>query len=271
MLIGSIDGVTPSPYSLTTAAPCALLWPAAMIVWGPGYVSDTHEHHSVQLVMAVEGRLRIRRDPAHPWVECGAALVKPDALHEVDASAAQVLLAFVDPESELGAALLDEVPEPITPVDDDRVASWRQQLGKAAALTSSRVEPWVRRSLLRHRRKPRLNPKLERVLGVIREDLSAHRRLTLKRMATIAGLSESRFMHVFTESIGVPPRPYILWLRVQRACGEMMRGATATQAAHRAGFSDGAHLSRTVRRMMGTTPIDLVHRRPASRTAFTAD
>ena len=74
MLIGQIDGPEKSAPSLITAAPRALLWPAAMIVWGPGYVSDTHRHHSLQLVMAIEGRLLIRRDSHDQWMECRAAL-----------------------------------------------------------------------------------------------------------------------------------------------------------------------------------------------------
>ena len=81
--------------------------------------------------------------------------------------------------------------------------------------------------------------------------------LTLKTLADIAGLSPSRFMHAFTESVGVPVRPYILWLRLQRAACDLMDGASVTSAAHRAGFADGAHLTRTFRRMLGATPTDL--------------
>jgi AraC-like DNA-binding protein len=250
-----------SEFRLVKMAPTALLWPAAMIVWGPGFTSARHKHHSVQLILAVEGRLSIRGDANVHWITCAAALVKSGVPHEVDASEAQVLLAFVDPLSDFGAALTDYAKDDITPVPDDEVASWRERLGDAASLTSAQVDSWVRRSLLANRRTPQLHPRLPRVLEVIREDLGTAGRLSLKRMAAIAGLSESRFMHVFTQSIGIPLRPYVLWLRVQRACGEMMRGATATEAAHRAGFADGAHLSRTVRRMMGTTPTNLVHRR----------
>jgi AraC-like DNA-binding protein len=93
------------------------------------------------------------------------------------------------------------------------------------------------------RRQPaRRHPGVRKVLQVIREEIDGHRRPSLKRMAAIAGLSDSRFMHVFTTSVGIPPRPYILWLRLQRAYGEMMMGATLTEAAHCAGFADAAHL-----------------------------
>jgi hypothetical protein len=42
---------------LIAAAPGALLWPAAIVVWGPGYVSAAHRHHCVQLVMALDRSL----------------------------------------------------------------------------------------------------------------------------------------------------------------------------------------------------------------------
>jgi AraC-like DNA-binding protein len=64
-------------------------------------------------------------------------------------------------------------------------------------------------------------------------------------------------LHAFTESVGVPVRPYILWLRLQRAACDLVGGATVTSAAHRAGFSDAAHLTRTFRRMLGATPSKL--------------
>jgi len=37
-------------------------------------------------------------------------------------------------------------------------------------------------------------------------------------------------------------------------------GASVTSAAHQAGFSDGAHLTRTFRRMLGLRPSDCVMR-----------
>jgi AraC-like DNA-binding protein len=81
-------------------------------------------------------------------------------------------------------------------------------------------------------------------------------------LANIAGLSPSRFGHLFSEAVGVSLRPYLLWLRLQRACGELMSGASATRAAHAAGFSDSAHMARTFRRMLGASPTELMRRAP---------
>jgi AraC-like DNA-binding protein len=74
-------------------------------------------------------------------------------------------------------------------------------------------------------------------------------------------------MHAFTESLGIALRPYILWLRVQRACRELANGASVTEAALRAGFADAAHLSRTFRRMLGTTPREIAARRQVAHGA----
>ena len=244
-------------------APGALVWPAAMIVWGPGYTSTGHSHHAVQLVMALRGSLLVRSGVKDKWTKCGAVLVRADAIHEVDARDATVLLAFIEPESELGTALCDRIKGDLSPVPAAKLARWRAAL--APELTGSRVERWVRTELL-HRRLPvKIHPRVRRVLKHIRERLGVSHDFSLKTLASVSGLSQSRFMHVFTESVGVPLRPYILWLRVQRAACELMTGTTITRAAHTAGFSDAAHMTRTFRRMLGATPSELSLRNRTSR------
>ena len=70
---------------LLHTAPDVVVWPAAMIVWGPGYTATAHRHHCIQLVMAMSGTLLIRSGHQDRWLKCGAALVRPDVVHEVDA------------------------------------------------------------------------------------------------------------------------------------------------------------------------------------------
>ncbi len=64
-------------------------------------------------------------------------------------------------------------------------------------------------------------------------------------------LSEGRFLHLFRQELGIAWRPYLLWRRMICAIKAMLNNASATDAAHLAGFSDSAHLSRTFRKNFG--------------------
>lgn len=250
---------------MISLTPGACLWPAAMVVWGPGYVSAEHRHHCVQLVMAIEGTLHVRGASPKPWRRCLAALVRADAAHAVDARQAMTLLVFVDPESQLGAALSARIEHDISLVPELEVARWRSAIGNRSTLSELRVQAWLREALLNGEAPVRIHPGVKRVLRHLRAQTDGLTDVSLPSLAAIAGLSQSRLMHVFTQSTGVAVRPYILWLRVQRACGALMRGGTVTEAALQAGFSDAAHLTRTFRRMLGITPTEIANRRRIAR------
>ena len=80
----------------------------------------------------------------------------------------------------------------------------------------------------------------------------------LTDLADRAGLSSSRFLHLFKAETGVPLRRYRIWNRMGaavRACGE---GASLTGSAHAAGFASSAHFSSAFRDMFGMMPSDLL-------------
>jgi AraC-like DNA-binding protein len=116
----------------------------------------------------------------------------------------------------------------------------------------------MKRSIQVERRSRRIHPRVQRVLAYLQEQELDRHHTSLMWLALIAKLSPSRLMHVFTESLGIPLRPYLLRLRVQRAAGALAAGHSVTEAAHVAGFADGPHLTRTFRRILGATPRDLL-------------
>ena len=59
---------------------------------------------------------------------------------------------------------------------------------------------------------------------------------------------------MFKHEVGVPVRRYVLWMKMRRALDLAIGGNSLTTAALSAGFADSAHLSRTVRAMMGIAP-----------------
>ncbi|KGJ90271.1 helix-turn-helix transcriptional regulator [Thalassotalea sp. ND16A] len=76
------------------------------------------------------------------------------------------------------------------------------------------------------------------------------------RAAAVAqqlALSESRFLHLFRQELGIAWRPYLLWRRMMCALQALLNNVSATDAAHLAGFSDSSHLSRTFRNTFGMT------------------
>ena len=243
----------------------AFAWPAALFLWGPGSWTDLHRHHCVQLVMALSGRLRFRQRQRQRWTTCDAVLVRPDAWHEVDARGTNVMIAFVDAECELGAALSARTESHAAPIPTDVVAEWRAQLGKPASLTAARVAPWVTETLLRERRPPSIDHRVKRVLRTLPGKLAEAEGVSLDAVAASVGLSPSRFLHLFSTSVGVPLRPYVLWLRLQCGARELARGTSVVDAAYAAGFSDAAHFTRTFRRMIGATPSQVLRRGVAAR------
>ena len=246
-------------------APGNWAWPAGLVVWGPGHRSSPHAHHALQIVLALEGQLRARPTPAQPWRKIGAVIVLPDAPHEIDCSVApSVLIAFIEPESAVGRAIGAPVSTPLWSVPTATVGRWRRALRAPAQLTDATVRAWFE-SAFSDRAAGPVDPRVAQVVRALRARRGDLGRVSLAQLAASARLSPSRFAHLFTASIGIPVRGYLLWLRVQRAAASLLSGQTIADAAYGAGFADGAHLARTFRRMLGTAPSDIVRRQASAR------
>ena len=97
-----------------------------------------------------------------------------------------------------------------------------------------------------------LDARIARAVAVLQD--CADEGLSAASMAAVAGLSPSRFQHLFTQEIGVPFRRYRGWQRLRAAIREAAQGASLTSAAHAAGFADQAHFSRAFRTAFGAPP-----------------
>ena len=95
-----------------------------------------------------------------------------------------------------------------------------------------------------------------------------HDELGNRAVASAAGVSESWLSHHFGDRVGVPIRRYVLWRRLRLAIKAALDGDSLTDAAHAAGFSDSAHLTRTFRETFGVAPSFLFGDRQAIRVHF---
>jgi AraC-like DNA-binding protein len=208
-------------------------------------------------VLAVEGELRVRTSAAGRWWSAAGVLTASEAPHAIDADGVKILVIFLDSESDAGDTLRPALARPVRPIS----ASERDALVRGVvSRTIMRwgAEEWVRDAARTlgvtgppsHRL---IHPQVKRLLVVLRAG-GVHDATSLHELASSVRLSPSRLMHVFTASIGIPLRPYLAWLRLQRAATAIVNESSLGDAAHAAGFADAAHMSRTFRRMLGIAP-----------------
>jgi AraC-like DNA-binding protein len=230
------------------------LWPVSMTVRIPGRRPLSGSRYSAQLLLPLNGSLCVRPRGGGRWRECAGALVPAGASLDLDGPAGLIFLYLLDPRTNL--ATFGERDEHLVVLSGAVLERWRRTLGEDAPLGSSSVHRWIRSEFRPAAR--RMHPRMFRVLHYLRNANLDGRQMSLSRAADIAQLSPSRLMHVFTESVGIPIRPYLLCLRVRRAAAALGSGEKVTQAAYTSGFADAAHLTRTFRSVLGITPGQLV-------------
>jgi AraC-like DNA-binding protein len=244
-------------------------WPAMLATRGPGGMTDVHAHHAMHLVVARHGPIAVRNESGQPFGEARGVLTAPDVPHALDARGREVLVVFIDPESAAGARIVATAGGSICLLADAEVEHlWHLVDDEAAAFES--LSMWAPKALdflTRDDSQPRsVHPRVRAALKQL-ETLPPGTEPSLNELAQLAGLSPSRFTHAFVESVGVPFRTYLLWRKLQHAVIGIAAGHPLAKAALDAGFSDAAHMSRTFRRMFGTTPSEL--RRHSERPAPT--
>lgn len=230
---------------------------------GPGWAvfegrsgdNRPHAHHALQLVLGVEGPVTVQVGPV--TITAPALLIAADVPHALHPGRTRLL--FVERESAAGRQISAAFPQDVQSFDaltaDALRAAWplvrdvaelqpllRVLCGNVAGMTTS-MDPG---SLAR----------LQRVIGSLPARVATP--LALATLANEAALSPSRFAHRFKSITGLAVRPYLRWLRLAHALAFAAGGDSLTQAAYRAGFSDAAHLTRTMQRHFGVAPRDIV-------------
>ena len=225
--------------------------------------TSRHEHHAIQLSLALQGSFALRGADSGAWTPHRAAIVPPHVPHALDAFDVTAATIFVEPESAEGRILIDRfahdgmasLPERVAePAADALRRALREAPTEEGLVAASRQVIGILTEGGRSRRP--LDPRIEQAITLVRARLD--RPIAQEAVASEVFLSASRFRHLFAEQTGMAFRPYVLWLRLHRALRAYTRGETLTNAAHAAGFSDLAHLSRTFRRMFGMTLTTLV-------------
>ncbi len=241
-----------------TGTPDWYLWDGGFAALGRSEgIVPPHEHHAIQIVLTVEGRVGIV-GKSGDWRMTPGFIVRPDVVHSYDGNGAVGAMVFVDPESSEGVWLKTSLREDITIAPDARIEPCAVELRKflERPLESLEIGALVRHCVhgLCAGAPPsrRLDERVTKVLAAIRQ--SDDLRMSIEDAAALAFLSPSRFAHLFKQQVGLPFRRYMLWRKLTRAMVVIGRERTISTAAHEADFADAAHLTRTFYQMFGIPP-----------------
>lgn len=99
---------------------------------------------------------------------------------------------------------------------------------------------------------PSNDPRLLSVIAQI--EAAPQQQVSVSSWARSIDVSPSRFMHLFSEHLGIPYRTYRTWCRLRHSMRLASQGLALTEAALESGFSDSQHFSREFRQKLGVAP-----------------
>lgn len=225
-----------------------------VIIYGSSIDASPHRHHAIQLAWP-RGGYSCKLDNSEISTP---AIIDSNIEHQLQIDEGWILL--VEPTSEFGVALSKKLagrPSKVFKVPSPTF-EYTEHIDDLTVLLSPLFD-----GLGLSNQFPRINESQitdHRIKALLHELNQCLDGRCLKpsnwRASDVAqklALSESRFLHLFSKELGIPWRPYLLWCRMICAVRAILNGDSATDAAHMAGFSDSAHLSRTFRKTFGMT------------------
>ncbi len=222
--------------------------------------TDPHAHHAIQVTLSLGGWFGLTTGDIE--IRDDAAVVAADAEHVFEAEGL-IAFIFIEPESRAGrsvsrtflngADLVALPPACLGAFREDLAAAYRAPVRDDVALVGlgRRLVSTLAGNVIGDEPDPRISTLIDWAAKNIDGPIS------LSDAVALSDLSVSRLRHLFVEQTGLPFKSFLLWLRLMRALQARACGASITEAAHEAGFSDSAHLSRTFRRMFGIAPAAL--------------
>ncbi len=199
-----------------------------------------HAHASLQITASRVGSVEIVDKDGK--VHSGPVLyVRAGVPHQLRTDD-QVVLLLIEPQSRLAQEISEGLgTQDIAPLS----GTYRTLLDNDPPLAELAAH------FAPHAENKPLDPRLSTALEFLAE---APLMNAIKRAAAHSGLSESRLRAISQQQLGIPLSKYLLWRAVGRAGRALMAGSTLADSAAAGGFSDQAHFTRTMKRLMGVTP-----------------
>lgn len=198
-----------------------------------------------------------------PWQTYRALLVKENVIHQLDTNDSVQLIIYLDAESEIAHRLKSSYLKDnviFAPPWNlfDRVASNDLQL---AFLQPDKLEKLVYQLIHSFASTLCRDTTDDRIMRVQKTISTAHpQEVTQRSLAKSIYLSESRMRSLFKEVTGISLHQYYLINKIRFATNQILMGATISDAALEAGFTDSSHFGKMTAKFFNISPSQLVDR-----------
>jgi AraC family transcriptional regulator len=231
-------------------------WPERFLYLGPSAHTSPHRNHAATWLMAHQGTSRVILSTGEV-LQSEVIYVPSETEFATEAATSMIAALYWEPESESFERVMGSA-------NPSKARAFECELAKIGALetlynptaTIAQADALIARVFgleeIGSERSSARDPRIVDAIRFLRESPDAYD--SIEALAERVHLSPSRFAHLFKEHVGVPVRRYVLWQKMRRALDLAMAGDSLTTAALSAGFADSAHLSRTVRSIMGVAP-----------------
>jgi AraC family transcriptional regulator len=222
--------------------------------------SSLHAHQALQMTIALDGDFGLEIQDAHgttQGMQASFVCVAPQQTHRIVSHDNVLSYLYVDTNPVAYATWRNNGGTPIPP-DDALLQALRDLLHRPQTdrETIRRLAyRWYEHTLPGLLDIAPTDARIGEAMRIIDKD--PLNTLNYSALARMVHLSPSRFASVFREQTGLPVRNYVLWRRLVYVFDRLEHGDSITEAAHNAGFSDCAHLSRSFHRICGTMPSNI--------------
>jgi AraC-like DNA-binding protein len=233
-----------------TCCPSVWLWPGQALYAGPSLDLGPHSGSVWCLAVGIGGPLTVATSDC-TILDAHSVLIPPRLTHQLTCRGSGLVSCYLEPASSradagrfkfggwhgnIGVGHLAEERLQVAPDDDESACRW---LDLAAPAAHQVVDPRISAAARRIRDEPAAT-------------------ISSRELAAEAGLSESRFLHLFRDELGTTLRRYRLWVRLMQAGAAIAAGDNLTAAAVKAGFASPSHLADRFKTTFGLSASQLL-------------
>lgn len=233
-----------------------LVWPDLVAYSGSSFSTTRHSHFYTQLCLGNTAPFRLRGRDCK-WHSYSAAFIPSGISHETEHSEHAFTILLLDPLTTGSGILADLKIKADEPAIDVSHLFSKADIQETLALME-KADQSVRSNILkmleRHKTATPLRSTDERILNSIARIQDSKANLSLADLAIHAGISPSRFRHLFREETGIAFSAYKIWMKTRNAILFLSQRPDLALAAYEGGFADQAHFSRIFRRSFGMSP-----------------